>query len=100
MSATVQDTMLQVRQLSADDQKEVVRQTEASLSLDHPDPTTTKILWFVIVGTLAFLAGAGLIAVAILAGVGKSAADVAPFVTLAIGGLVGIVAPSPTQSSR
>ncbi len=97
MAGTVEDTMIQVSQLSADDQKEVVRQIQASLN--NPDPTTTKNLWYIIVGTLAVLAIGGLVAVTALSAAGKSTAVVAPFVTLAIGGLVGIVAPSPTQSN-
>jgi hypothetical protein len=97
MAGTVDDAMIQVRQLSADDQKEVARQIAASLN--DPDPATTKNLWYIIVGTLAALAIGGLAAVTALSAAGKSTDVVAPFVTLAIGGLVGIVAPSPTQSS-
>jgi hypothetical protein len=68
-------------------------------SIHEPgDPTTISNLWYIIVGTLAALAIIGLIAVTILASLGKSAAVVTPLVTLAVGGLVGIVAPSPTQS--
>ena len=62
------------------------------------DPTTIRNLWYMIVGTLAALAILGLIAVTILASLDKSAAVVTPLITLAIGGLVGIVAPSPIQS--
>jgi hypothetical protein len=97
MAGTVDDTMHQVRLLSVEDQKEVAHRIRASLN--DPDPTTTKNLWYIIVGTLAALAIGGLVAVAALSAGGKSTEVVAPLVTLAIGGLVGIVAPSPTQST-
>jgi hypothetical protein len=104
MATRVDDFMLGFHQLNPDDQKRVVRQikqaTLADPTLgDPPDPRVTNNLWYIIVGTLAALAVVGLIAVTILVSLGKPADVVAPLVTLAIGGLVGIVAPSPTQSN-
>jgi hypothetical protein len=82
--------------LSADDQKVIRKQIAAQLA--DPSSKTTDNIWYIIIGTLAAIAVAALIGVVVLVFKDKSATVVASFGTLAIGGLIGIVAPSPTQS--
>lgn len=96
MSMTADETLEAFDHLSQDDQKDVFGQI-AVRALGDPSADTTNNVWYIVVGTLAAVAVGGLIAVVVLVLKDKSVEVVAPFVTLALGALGGLLAPSPTQ---
>jgi hypothetical protein len=70
-----------------------------SQSLGDASPRATDNLWYIVVGTFAVVVLGGVLALVILILKGKSTEVITPLVTLAIGVLGGLLAPSPTKSS-
>lgn len=93
-SAAARDAVAQIRAMPREDQKFVAGEVQ---SLHAPTSKVNDAIWLIVVLTFTVIAIGGLAAVIAMVWKGKSIDVVAPFVTLAIGILGGLLAPSPVK---
>jgi hypothetical protein len=95
-SAAAQNMLNSFDALPENEKKEVATQIVVR-AIGDPSRRATDNIWYIVVLTFAILVIGGLIAVFVLLLDGKSTDVITPLVTLGVGVLGGLLAPSPTK---